>query len=326
MKFLYKRKSVYLFITTLLCFLFLIGCTSVAKGEDVKSDVAVFSVNFIDLNGEDCTFIHFPDGKNVLIDCGQNKQFNKDAISSFLTQNAVHTIDLFILSSPLEDSLGSAKFVLENFSVKKVLIPYVAEIENYPLFYSFTQALNEKQVETSYTEALKGIEGENYSLTILAPKSLHMKDSPYQVLVDNPSPTSREIKNVSPSIYVEYKGIRFLLLGSADEVEEEKLIDSYSRGFYSSKNVNLSEIDFLKCADHGSSQSNSEALLSLLKPKTAVFSVGQSVGSAYPQTATLTRLLSITNECNVVRTDIFGTYVAKVTGSGKIYTFDQIQN
>ena len=328
MKFLYERKSVALFITTLLCFLFLIGCTKTAQGDDVKNDNTAFSVNFIDLNGEDCTFIHFPDGKNVLIDCGQNKQFNKDVISAFLTEKVVDTIDLFLISSPLEDSLGSAEYVLENFTVKKVLIPFIEDVENYPLFYSLNQKLNEMQIETDYTEALKGINGEGYRFTILAPKSRYIKGSPYQALVNNPSPTTREMKNVSPSVYIEYKGVRFLLLGSAEANEESKLINSYYGGFYggSKGNINLSEIDFLKCADHGSSQSNSEALLSLVKPKNAIFSVGQSVDSAYPSSAVLSRIISASTGCKIVRTDVSGTYVVKVTKSGKVFTFDQIQN
>ena len=325
MKFFYKRKGVALFITTLLCFLFLMGCTRTAQGEDVKNDLATFSVNFVDLNGDDCTFIHLPDGKNVLIDCGRNRQFNKDTISSFLIEKGVDSIDLFILSSPLEESLGGAEYILENFTIKKTLIPYVEKTEDYPLLHSLIQKLNEKQVETDYTEVLKGLYGEDYCLTILAPKNRYREDSPYQTLANSPSPTIREIKNVSPTIYIEYKGVRFLLLGSADEVEETKLIDSYSKGFYNVNNVNLSEIDFLKCADHGSSQSNSEALLSLLKPKTAVFSVGQSAGGAYPSSAVLSRILSVSFNCKIVRTDILGTYTIKVTKSGKVFTFDQIE-
>lgn len=323
---LYKRRFLKFIIALVLLATLLTACNGTAYSEKVREDINSFSVSFIDVGEADSTFIHFPDGKNVLIDCGAGEEVNNQKILTLLKNYNVKKIDLLILTNPLQSRIGGVTFILDNFTVEKALVPYVFGLENYPLLSLVVDKLTEKNVSVSYNEMLKGIKSDEYLLSMLIPRSRTFTDSAYYPLIGNPSPTEQQIKNISPVIYLEYMGVRFLLSGDANKTQEQALISYYQSGYYDlySRTVALEDIDFYKCADHGDADANSEELLSILKPKTAVISVGGNNSLGHPSTQTLNRLITANANSKIVRTDTVGTFTVKVTDGGEIFTFNEI--
>ena len=67
-----KRFATFLFLFIIaIIFVFFLGS---CEDEQIESPdfpyVQGFSVNYIDVENGDCIFIRFPDGKNLMIDCG----------------------------------------------------------------------------------------------------------------------------------------------------------------------------------------------------------------------------------------------------------------
>ena len=79
----YKRKSIVsiliILIYTCLSMFCFAGCKQLVppiKNIQVHSN---FSVNFLDVGQGDCIFIRLPDGKNMLIDCGEDDKYNENS-------------------------------------------------------------------------------------------------------------------------------------------------------------------------------------------------------------------------------------------------------
>ena len=65
-----------------------------------------FSVHFLDVGQGDCIFIHFPDGKNMLIDCGSESEDIVNYINSCL--------NVYSVKITPEDSIYSIRWSSRN--------------------------------------------------------------------------------------------------------------------------------------------------------------------------------------------------------------------
>lgn len=323
MKSLHKRKI----LAFALLFLFIvvsISCNSTKppNGEDKELNLLNFHVVFIDVGDGDATFIHFPDGKNVLIDCGSNEVLVRQNIDKVLDDYSVESLDLLILSSTLEESIGNANHVIENYNPKKVYIPYLLSPQNFPEFNKVLETLNSKNIQTLYSKTLERFYNQDYLLLFLSPKSHLIEDSPYNDLNFSLAPTPKQIRNVSPTFYLEYKNVRFLLGGLSDYKIEKEIVNYHRICYYKQFvkedfSVNLENVDLYKLQNHGDENSNSQELLNLLKPKNAVVSVGGNNSQGHPHTSTLTRLFEESPSCNLYRTDTVGTVRVEINQLGE---------
>ena len=95
-----------------------------------------FVVNYLDVGQGDAIFIRLPDGVTMLIDCGINNETNVATIEKFFTDYKITKIDHFVLTHPDLDHIGNAEFILNNYTVNTVYIPYINN-ELRPLFTDF---------------------------------------------------------------------------------------------------------------------------------------------------------------------------------------------
>jgi competence protein ComEC len=102
---------------------------------------------------------------------------------------------------------------------------------------------------------------------------------------------------------VQYGMVRFLLVGDAEEPEEDWLL-SHHRGELSA--------DVLKVGHHGSSTSSSDAFLDAVHPELAVISVGAENKYGHPSNDVIRALARVGAE--VLRTDEVGTVVIRTDG------------
>lgn len=309
----YKRAVaiIAVLLAAALCFC---SCSGSAESAEEKIDdessetTEEFSVSFIDVGEGDAVYISLPDGKNVLIDCGENDKEGKNfaKIKAVLRERKVKNIDCFILTHTDSDHVGNAVNVAENYSVKKVFIPEVADETLFPAFRRAVAALKNRGAETEISDMYDEIRGDGYFMLFLSPQPSDFFYSFYDELNLSSAPSAEEINNVSPLIYFECLGTRFLFTGDAEQEPQKFVLENARLGLYG-ENVRLEEIDFFKVPHHGASDAVYKEFLTYINCKNAVISVGGDKVYAHPSDYALYALEECCENYNLYRTDTCGT-------------------
>lgn len=285
---------------------------------------AAFSVNFIDVGNGDAIFINFADGKEMLIDCGERSERNLNKITAFLDALVVDGLDYLVLTHPDGDHVGNAADIIKTYTVKKAYIPYLLQPENYNQYNDAYTALIEKQVETVYSASMETIIGENYYAVFLTPNAYgHPQGSAYDKVNASSEPDSDAINDISPIIYLDYSGVRFIFTGDAGLSQEELAIDAVNLKLINNKlakqgkpAVNLTDIDFLKVSHHGSADASGNEFLRRITPQNAVISVSGDNTYGHPTKETLLRIYNANENCNLYLTSVWGTVCVIIDDNG----------
>lgn len=250
-------------------------------------------VYFLDVGQADCTLIQLPNGEEVLIDAGNYG--DGSYIKNYLENLNVDDIEYFILTHPHEDHIGSAKEIINNFTVKKIYMPDVLASSN--LYESTMLAIENKDIETIFAKpGLKIIDSPDLKLELLSPKSMYYS----------------ELNEYSAVARLEYDNTSFLFTGDAESVSELEMLGG---GF------NL-DSDVLKVGHHGGRTSSSIDFLKAVTPEYSIISCGEDNSYGHPHIETLNRLSDIGSE--IYRTDELGTIVAVSNGKDLSITSDEV--
>lgn len=325
---MYKRKILALItIIAVLTVILFSACnchTEIIENEKTQScrqNDGNFSVHYIDVGQGDCILIYFPDGKTMLIDVGNGESKNNKKILEFLEEFSVDRIDYLVLTHPDLDHIGGVESLMGKLQVGRSYIPHVIEKEDFPNFKKAYDLLVGKNAEIITSCTIEHIKGSDYCVAFLTPYPLGFSNSSYYN-INKKYPTDSDLNNVSPIIYVEYLGVRFLFTGDAGESQENLLLDDEKVicGFFEKLgvNINLNNIDFLKVAHHGSQDSSCERFLTRIMPKNAVISVGGANSYGLPSSQVLYRLSTINPDYKLFRTDLAGTISITVSQLGEI--------
>lgn len=197
----------------------------------------------------------------VLVDTGGISSYgneNKDGqifyntINPYLKSQGIKKLNYLILTHGDKDHLGEAKTIIENMSVKKIIL------NSNRLNYYEQQLIGKK--------------------TIIAKEGLNFKVGKLLFIQLN---KNLQDENDSSQIYlVRYKNTKILLTGDASTKSEKELLENYDIG----------KIDILKVGHHGSKTSTSEELLKVTKPKLALISCGIDNKFSHPNKETLLNL------------------------------------
>lgn len=250
-------------------------------------------VYFLDVGQADCTLIQLPNGEEVLIDAGNYG--DGSYIKNYLENLNVDDIEYFILTHPHEDHIGSAKEIINNFTVKKIYMPDVLASSN--LYESTMLAIENKDIETIFAKpGLIIIDSPGLKLELLSPKSMYYS----------------ELNEYSAVARLEYDNTSFLFTGDAESVSELEMLGG---GF------NL-DSDVLKVGHHGGRTSSSIDFLKAVTPEYSIISCGEDNSYGHPHIETLNRLSDIGSE--IYRTDELGTIVAVSNGKDISITSDEV--
>lgn len=317
---MYKRLITRL-ITILLSAIFLFLYACVGNEEIYQLPVSNgFSVHYINVFQGDCALICFDDGKNMLIDCGnENDQTEKQTVSAINELDG--EIDYFVLTHPDIDHVGNAFNVIDKLSVKKAYVPQMNDTTLFPMFDRAINRLKEKKVEINYSDLYDYIKGENYFVAFLYPQPSGMDGSVYDEVNLSDAPTEENTNSLSPIIYIEYAGVRFLFTGDAVKKSEEFVVKSYLIGLYDMfypEKIDLENIDFLKVAHHGGENSSTLDFLNLISPQNAIFSVGGNNIYGHPSYKVMERLEQVNEDVEFWRTDEHGTISVTVSKDGQV--------
>ena len=228
------------------------------------SDDALCRVYFLDVGQGDCTLIRTRNG-DILIDAGPESA--QDALCLRLKQLGVKEIALAIFTHPDEDHVGGADGVLAQISVREVWLP-VREMDN-PSAARMEQAIEKNGSLRKNVRAGAVYTMGDLVVSTLAPLGDATNDSNDSSIV----------------LRITCGEISMLFMGDAGAKVEQKLMQTYGKAHLSAS--------LYKVAHHGSSSSNTEAFLEVVKPEYAVIcsSIDNSYG--HPHGVVVERLQTI---------------------------------
>jgi len=250
----------------------------------------LLKVSFIDVGQADSELIQLPNGKNVLIDAGNNE--DADTITSYLNSQGVSNLDIVIATHPHEDHIGAMDTVINEFDIGQVIMP--KKDTTTQTYFDLIAAIQNKGL--GITEAKAGLTlnlGAEVSAQLVAPNSTGYED----------------INNYSAVLKLTYGANSFLFEGDADELSENEMINS---------GYNI-DSDVLKVGHHGSATSSTSAFLAKATPEYAIISVGKDNSYGHPTQEAMNRLVAV--GANIYRSDEVGTIVA--TSDGSTITIDK---
>lgn len=251
--------------------------TTVVLGQKLK-------VSYIDVGQADSILVQIPNGKNVLIDAGNNGDVN--TITTYLKKQNVSKLDVVIATHPHEDHIGSMDKVISSFDIGQVVMP--KKDSTTQTYKDMIKAIQDKGLKI--TEAKAGLKldlGSEVNALLMAPNSTNYED----------------VNNFSAVLKLAYGNNTFLFEGDAQEQSENEMINA---------GYNL-KADVLKVGHHGSNTSSSSAFLAKVQPKYAVISVGKDNSYGHPANITIDSLTKI--GAKVYRTDLAGTIIVESDGT-----------
>ena len=256
------------------------------ENENYEVPKGTAEIHFIDVGQGDATLIKVGD-KNVLIDTGEKSA--KDELLAYLNDHSVKEIEYFVVTHFDTDHFGNGIDVLENYDVKKLLIP--DQVKTTASYENFIDKATE-QHESKDIEVLNANEmiGEKLlinelELTILAPLKDDYDDS----------------NDFSIVLMARYGNKRVLLSGDAEKEAEEDIVSKYS--------TNDLNCDVFKLGHHGSRTSSSQELLDLATPEYVVASCGVDNKYGHPHSEVLKRIKGM----KLYRTDEQGSIVFSIS-------------
>ncbi|MGM9665950.1 MAG: ComEC/Rec2 family competence protein [Eubacteriales bacterium] len=221
---------------------------------EVPDGVAQF--HFIDVCQGDAELITVGT-KAVLIDTGDKA--GKDALIKYLDDHNVKEIEYFIVTHPDADHFASAAYVLDNYTVKNVIMSH--KVKTTKMFETFIATL-ENHTEINVINAHDNI-GQCYYVDDLELKILAPLGESYG---------SSDTNNYSVVVMARYGNNKVLLTGDAEDKSEEEMVEQY-------KASDL-KCDVLKVGHHGSRTATTDAFLEKVNPTIAVISCGVEDGRA----------------------------------------------
>ena len=249
------------------------------------------------LGNGDCCVIKSPMGKNIIIDGGnnQNYDYGENVVVPYLLDRKITKIDFLMVSHMDSDHVGGLFAVLENLKVDKIIIGKQAEeYENYKKLAELAKKKNVKIVAVEAGDKLKIDKYMHFDM--VWPDSKNM-------VVDN------GINNNSMTAKLVYGKFTMLFTGDIEAIAEEQIVKMY-------QNNNNLDCDILKVAHHGSKSSSIEEIVGKITPKIAVIGVGKDNKYGHPNKDVIARLQN--NGSRVFRTDENGEISIVVNSKEKI--------
>jgi competence protein ComEC len=249
----------------------------------IPDGVAEF--HYIDVGQGDSTLI-MVGGKNVLIDTGDRDAQTK--LDTYLKEHNVSEIEYFIITHFDSDHFGNATYILNNYTVKNVVIPVqVKSTKMYTTFISTLETKTDINVIKANDIVGTSITVGDLEMNILAPLNEYSDSN-----------------NNSICLLARFGKNKFLFTGDA----EEKALDDIDEK-YASKDLNC---DVFQAGHHGSRNANTEALMNKATPSIIVISCGKDNSYGHPHSEAMA-IFQATG-ATIYRTDENGSIVLETDG------------
>ncbi len=269
---------------------------NVKQGDTVAQDIAgekvehtdEVHITFLDVGQGDATFIEFPDGQQMLIDCSMDGRVLEalGRVMDFYDK----TIDYLVVTHPDLDHYGGCQDVLERFDVKHIW--YTGIDKSYDQRWkAWWYAVGDEG------SVYKDITGEE--AIDIAGARLHILYPDHDLSIDPRIPGDQKESNgnnTSIVMRLDYGESSVLLPGDAEEEVEEYLLSAYEHEIF--------DVDILKLGHHGSDSSSILEFIEAVSPEHAIASCGYENKFGHPSRRVLKRLERASS--TVWRTDVQG--------------------
>lgn len=239
------------------------------------------------LDNGDCSVIQTPLKKNIIIDGGNNQDYDygKNVVVPYLLDRKITSLDYLMVSHFDSDHCGGLMFIVENLNVKNIIIgKQESEYENCKIFLELAKS---KKINIIVVKAGDIVKLDKYTyFEILWPdEKLMLTDS------------ENGINNNSIVAKLIYRNFSCIFTGDIEKKAEEKLVSKYS----DSQKLNC---NVLKVSHHGSKSSSIEEILNLYNPQVALIGVGKNNKYGHPNKDVISRFEQLNTK--VFRTDESG--------------------
>lgn len=242
-------------------------------------------VTFLDVGQGDAMLIEFPGGDNLLVDAGPLTSASDAGVRfilPFLRWRGLSEIDAVLSSHPHSDHIGGIPSILRNRRVTSVIDAGPNGTSR--LFSQYLRLADSLQVTRHVAAAGDRIDiCEDVRLYVLHPDS---------------AGRSAGLNNQSIVVKLVFGKTSLLLTGDVEVEGEHELTRRYG---------SFLKCDIIKVGHHGSITSSSESFLELVRPSTAVISVGERNKFRHPSPEVISRF--VRRSCDVLRTDREGAIV-----------------
>ena len=330
-------KTLKILFTAVLCAVFAAGTlafafalvrtsrtTYVAYADDIG-----LRVSFIDCGQADSCYIEFPDGKNMLIDAGENKADSYNSIIGFLDGEGVTTIDYFIMTHSDSDHIGGAVKIFEEYEIETVYRPHqeatgtASNPYTDPALkgegkYGFYGDTVEEKATATYANAMKAAYAETSEVYVFNPFDSEINriaDASATYTFDFLSPVKTDYSDAndySPIMVLSYAGRDIVMTGDAEKDNEADFVDYIKTaklgdngGHYDRMIKGEFNADIIKAGHHGSETSTSREFLEIMCANEAkrvncftIFSCGTNNTYGHPHIETLERLFGTKKDEN----------------------------
>ncbi len=237
---------------------------------------------FLDVGQGDAGFVEWPDGEQLLVDCGKDSKVLSELGSVMPFYDKY--IDYVLVTHPDWDHFGGCIDVLKRFDVGHIIYNGVqgdSDIWNY-----FWDLVLEKNVDVIKIAGFDVWDIDGSQIKFLFPdKEIKSK-----------------VSNDGSIVFVlSYGQSDILFTGDAEESLEKYLLENYEQYLDS---------EILKVAHHGSGGASSKDFLASVSPEYSVVSVGENNSYGHPSLRTIKRLERAGGD--ILRTDLGGQIGFKV--------------
>ena len=239
----------------------------------------------IDVGQGDSLLVTFPDGKRMIVDGGGIPAFGgrsrsqldigEDVVAPYLWTRSIRHVDVIALSHAHEDHIGGLPALVQDFHPKEL---WTGATPPDPLWGALCERAAKNGTKITRLEAGRQIDFGGAQIDVLAPP-------PDYVPSDSPK------NNDSLVLRLRYGRHAFLLSGDVERPIERRMLEDNE----------LSPVDVLKVAHHGSKTSSIEPFLDAVRPSFALISVGPDNSYGHPNKDIIDRLRE--HHAAVFRTD-----------------------
>lgn len=233
--------------------------------------------DFIDVGQGDCSLIITPKGKTILIDGGDNQNYDngEKTILPILINKRIKQIDYLIISHFDSDHVGGLFTIMEKFRIKQIIIS--KQVESSDNFKEFMDIIKVRKINIKgITKGDKIIVEKDVSLLFLWPST--------DLITEN------GLNNNSIVCKLIYGSTSILFTGDIEAIAEKKILEEYKN------NLQLLNSTILKVAHHGSKTSSTQEFIEFVNPKIAMIGVGKDNKFGHPDNEIIERYENIRNK------------------------------
>ena len=233
-----------------------------------------FDITFLDIGQGDATYIEFPDGTQLLVDCAKDGMI-LEALGRVLPFYDT-SIDILLLTHDDLDHYGGCSDVLKKYEVDRIVTNGMLTKKD-AQWQSFLSTMKAEQAGTLTIAGVQSMDIANTTVQFLYP------DRPLDALGRIPGiKKDTGSNNASVIIKLTYGDMDVLLTGDAEQELEQYLLRASPTSSW--------DVEVYKAGHHGSAGSSIQPFVDAITPLHTVFSSGEGNRYGHPSLRVIKRV------------------------------------